>query len=292
MVADEESGIGADAQRPARWHLAPSPSGLGHWLVCRDARGDVAAFAPPGVPVHEAWDDPALLAWRSARWPGEEAYAAGDAPLRVRRLPQGVTGLLRLVPRDAVADLDDAHGWVISATQAHADALERLVLLQEADPGEGTAEAVARLRAVIRGHREEAAAAAAVLAPEDRTPDEVARGVEREPASVAARVDRDLNHAPGLTEFAAAVAEAERTHGHDQVVGALTGLLYAKHHSMSWRVTRPIRQAHKSARIGMRALRRHARGEMSRLRGNPPAAVPRRAAERDPSTIGPQDRHS
>jgi hypothetical protein len=239
------------------WVLLPSSVGLGTWLACRNADASVKVLAPPGVPIDENWDDERLLGWRVAYWPSNRSFEY-NAPAQSTRSLDDLAQALELVPNDALGDRS-AHRWMIVATESHADALERLVLIQEVEPGREVQQAVAALRQVVRRHREQSAHCSSGFSAsvsDKQSAHEVAQVLVDQPTSVPALIERDLKREPHLRTFASAVRELEREHGRDSVQEALTGLLFAKQHSSSWRFSGYVREAKRSTRRVARAARR------------------------------------
>lgn len=267
---DYEPGAG----EPASWFFRPSQTGLGSWLTFFGCDVRVMVLAPPGVPIAEEWDDERLLGWRVAIWNDCSSFEDNAIPLEIRHL-SGLPEALALVPDNALAE-SSAHAWMVGATEAHADAIERLAMLQEHQSGDGVADAAARLRRVARSHREQAARCLTqppFLLTGDRSAHEVAQVVVNQPNSVPALIDRDLNREPHLSMFVAALNQIEREHGEQSVRDALTGLLFAKHYSSSWKFTGHVREARRSTRRAVRSLRRLASEQLLRVRSNDSTAL-------------------
>ena len=265
-LSAEDSEQASGCEPVYGWALVLSPAGFGQWLAHRDGAAAVRILAPPGVPVMEEWDDAQLLTWRLADWPDATSFENNRAPTEIKTLTE-LSDALTEVPPDALADRS-AHTWMIIATEAHADALERLAIVQEHQPGEGVASAVHEIRRVVRRHREQAAACMSpqLLIGGDRSAHDVAQVLVDRPGSVPALIDRNLNEESQLTSFAAALEEIERKYGEQSVRDALAGLLFAKHHSSSWRVTAHVREARRSTRRWGRQLRRVAAEQVARVR--------------------------
>jgi hypothetical protein len=237
--------------------LLPSPSSLGQWLASEIAGGGLVVLAPPGVPLFEPRDSEELWHWRRAVWSHADCFDFATRPESVTRLGSLASALER-VPHDGLGDVD-AHVWMITATESHADALERLSILLATEPGPGVVEAVANLRRVVRRHREQAAQCSrqqSWLVSEDRSPQELARVVMNDPNGVVARVEQELSEQTQLTQFAAALEQTEHEFGEVLVRDALTSLVFAKHHSYSFRVTKHVRVAHRTLRHRVRDVQR------------------------------------
>lgn len=259
--------VAPDASAEVGWALQPCPTGPGTWLTLRREDGSVTAVCPPGVALDEPWDDPRLLQWRRGDWKSGMAFDVGDRPSTTAPLPH-LQAALELVPADALG-ASHAHSWMAQATEAHADALEHLAYLQELEAGPGVSDAVRDLRLLARAEREQAAACAvqpAALIAEDRSAHDVARVLVNQPESVPAIIDGNLKREAHLVAFAATLREIEREHGQDSVRDALTGLLFAKHNSRSWRVTAYVREASRNSRRAGRRLRRLAMSRIERGR--------------------------
>jgi hypothetical protein len=209
------------------------------------------------VPIDESWDDEQLLSWRVAQWSSNRAFEDNAAAQSTQSLAS-LGDALELVPSDALGDRS-AHRWMIVATESHADALERLVLIQETEPAAEAKQSAAALRQVVRRHREQAAQCSSGFSSsvsDKHSAHEVAQVLVEQPTSVPALIERDLKREPQLRTFASAVRELEREHGRDSVQDALTGLLFAKQHSSSWRVSGYVRETKRSTRRAARAARR------------------------------------
>jgi hypothetical protein len=243
-----------DPENDRTWSFLPSPSTLGHWLAKHAIDGTVTVYAPPGVSITEDWDDDSLLHWREARWSHASLLDAQEPPTHVRRL-SGLADAVALVPADALADRG-VHRWMVEATELHADALERLALMQEAQGDEASKSLAAKLKRIVRAHRKQAARAGDQLSSFPLSAQDVARLVEQRPRSLVAQIERSVAQAQELPHLAAVVADLEERYGTEFVRDALVTLLYARDRSRSWQMTRPARHARRTARRQARKLKR------------------------------------
>ena len=218
----------------------------------------MTVYAPPGVSIVEDWDDPQLLHWREGVWLQAEHMDDLQPPARIRRLTS-LHDVVALVPAEVPAEAlgdTDVHAWIVAATEGHADAIERLSLLQEAQPAEGVRALTESLRRVAREHRQQAAEGARTLSGVDLSAHDVAKVVEQQPDSVVAVVERLLSTEERLPALAEAVGALNARYGSEPVQDAVLSLLFAKQHSHSWQVTKPVREAHRTTRRTVRRMRR------------------------------------
>jgi hypothetical protein len=235
-----------------RWTFLTSSSGLGQWLAHFDARGELTAYAPPGVAVSESWDDEGLMYWRTARWSTVEQLDGLEPPIDSRRL-SGLVEAVQLVPEDALPDTD-IHRWMIEATEAYADSLRRLARMKDAQADPQASALSDQLKRVIQVHQGQAALAAHQFSARPMSAQQIAELVAQDPDSLVAQTERLLKDEEELPEFAAAVRALERQSDKDSVLEALTTLVFAKHHSRSFQYMGPVRDASRTVRRLKRAL--------------------------------------
>jgi hypothetical protein len=250
---------------PDQWALWPSTSGLGQWIIYVNDNGTLLAFAPPGIALHERWDSTDLFEWRQATWQSLDHVDLAPPAETVRLASLGEA--LTRVPGNAIEGLN-LHRWMIKATEAHADALERLAQLQEHEPGSQTAEAVAALREVAARHRFEATECsrrARPSRPSDPTPHDLASAIANDPQGLLARIEELLDRSQHLSGLCASLTELADQYGTLTVLEAVASLAFAKQNSQSWRVTHYVRESRLVARRATRHMKSELRHVKARL---------------------------